>query len=71
MVNSIHLEFCAQNVQELTTNVEGLFFLFWISVLKPLVVDWLVIIKKEYYGVNCVGIRIDKERTHTLLIDSQ
>ena len=40
-------------------------------VLEPLVVDQLIIIEEEYYIVQFVGIKLDKERTHTVLIDGQ
>ena len=37
-------------------------------VLELQVVAWLITIEIEYYRVKCVGTRIDKERTHTVLI---
>ena len=33
------------------------------------VVDRLIVLDKEYYRLTCVGTKIDKERTHTVLID--
>ena len=36
--------------------------------MKTQVVDRLIVIEKEYYRVACVGTRIDKERTHTVLM---
>ena len=67
MANSSHSEFCTTKCTRVG-NEEGMTVLLF---LKPLVVDWLITIEKEYYRVKCVGTRIDKERTHTVLIDGQ
>ena len=40
----------------------------FLLVSKTLVVGWLIAIEKDYYQVECVGITIDKERTHTALM---
>ena len=50
------------------TRVGNVYGITVLLVLKKQVVNRLIVLEKEYYRVRCVGTRIDKEKTPTVLI---